>query len=349
VLVKCVRSLSCLTLTLACIACGGEQNDACRLEVDAIGQPIVGGAASEPYLGVGIEASAIGSLRESEERPEAAICTATVIAQHWAITAAHCMALYRPLLRTSAGLTFAVADAFAHPDLDLGLLRLQSSCTSSLDAVPAIDIGGGDLSVGQRITLAGYGMSETSGVGELRFAVETVAELTETRLLVDGLGASGACHGDSGGPLLARGASGSIQMMGVLSGGSADCRGKDAYVRLRAAADWIREHVGEPLSRAGSGCGGMDETGRCFEDTAVFCDGDVVVANRCDAGTTCGWDRAAGGYRCAAGGSCDGDPWGRCVVDAAVACTAGTINRVQCDDLGLRCGIDAKTGRATCQ
>jgi secreted trypsin-like serine protease len=57
--------------------------------------------------------------------------------------------------------------------------------------------------------------------------------------VVDGEGRTGACAGDSGGPLLVADSSGQARVAGVLDRGSADCLGLDLYTRIDALADWI--------------------------------------------------------------------------------------------------------------
>ncbi len=72
---------------------------------------------------------------------------------------------------------------------------------------------------------------------------ERVTSVEESFIITDGAGVSGACNGDSGGPLLTRDASGELQLAGVLSGGSASCTGVDEYVRADAIADWATARI----------------------------------------------------------------------------------------------------------
>jgi secreted trypsin-like serine protease len=58
------------------------------------------------------------------------------------------------------------------------------------------------------------------------------------------LGKTGACVGDSGGPLLGKTMDGRIEVLGLLEAGSASCTGEDFYTRLDRLKSW------EPLTSA---------------------------------------------------------------------------------------------------
>jgi len=78
-------------------------------------------------------------------------------------------------------------------------------------------------------------------MGEKRFAASTVSHIDPSFVTVQSAGvdgATGACVGDSGGPLLAGDSGGGYQVAGFLSRGSADCRGSDIYVSGVAA--WLQ-------------------------------------------------------------------------------------------------------------
>lgn len=56
--------------------------------------------------------------------------------------------------------------------------------------------------------------------------------------MVHGHGNSGACSGDSGGPLLARDEHGRVRVVGLLDAGHASCVEDDRYTRTDVLASW---------------------------------------------------------------------------------------------------------------
>jgi hypothetical protein len=97
--------------------------------------------------------------------------------------------------------------------------------------------------VGAAVELGGYGVSESSAAGTLGFAVEVIARLESDHVVVTGEGRSGACAGDSGGPLLGTSSNGTVGVLGVLDDGDSSCLGEDRYTRLDRLAGW------QPLAR----------------------------------------------------------------------------------------------------
>ena len=81
--------------------------------------------------------------------------------------------------------------------------------------------------------------------GELRFAEEPIAEIGPLEISMDGQGRTGACAGDSGGPLLVADGSGSPRIAGVLSAGSVDCLGVDLYVRSDSFLRWVEAKIAD--------------------------------------------------------------------------------------------------------
>jgi len=133
-----------------------------------------------------------------------------------------------------------------HPDLDAMIIELTPDAGFST-ILPLSTVGLDADSIGKHARLAGVGRTERGTLGELRFAEEPIIDVRPNEIWVDGNGASGACDGDSGGPLLGFDTEGRLGVLGVLSRGSSDCRGVDVYVRSSALRPW--------LAQLSSGCG----------------------------------------------------------------------------------------------
>jgi hypothetical protein len=180
-------------------------------------------------------------------------CSAVVIGERLAASAAHCtrgrevlggeLAIGRdadaPIER------LPIARVERHPELDLIAVELASPVAGTpgaLSPLPVLALSreAGELIEGE-LLLAGYGQGDDGRLGTRAFLVEPVHAVAEQSVTVTGSGETGACLGDSGGPLLARVQGGELVAIGVLSRGSASCVGLDQYVRLDAALAWLIE------------------------------------------------------------------------------------------------------------
>jgi hypothetical protein len=172
------------------------------------------------------------------------LCSGVVVAEGVVLTAAHCIDPQAPThLRVgywAPGSPEArVVLATVHPRLDVALLVVDAlALPSALDPIPVYDEPIDEAWIGHPVELAGYGFTELGELGELRFVTEPIVDVEEDAIVVHGHGRSGACGGDSGGPLLARDDAGRVRVIGLLDAGHASCVQDDRYTRMDVLADW---------------------------------------------------------------------------------------------------------------
>jgi hypothetical protein len=177
-----------------------------------------------------------------------------LIAARWVLSAAHCAALGELVVRVNE-VRFDLVELVTHPERDALLVELDTAPDER--EVTPIDVWPSSPDstwVGARATLAGRGKTETGAVGELLFVQEPIVEVHPTEIWVDGAGRTGACGGDSGGPLLLSDPSGQARIAGVLDRGSGDCLGRDVYTRVDALAAWIHDVLPARETPNGTDC-----------------------------------------------------------------------------------------------
>jgi trypsin len=345
--------LSAVQLLLGLILCGCLAPSA-AIDCPAVtGERLMHGGSSEVYLAMSPEqVRAIVAIGSAAGGPQ--LCSGVFLARSWVLTAAHCLQITEPEVRVGSGdsgATLPVLSHRRHPTRDLALLEVDAEAVSSRVSPLAASSGAAPvpLLIGSAVEVAGYGLTETQGIGELRFLVEPITDLTNGSITVDGFGQSGACIGDSGGPMLKRGPDGSVTVVGILSMGADSCIDQDSYVDLAPASRWLASVMGATATDR-PGCGSFTSEGRCFDHLAIWCDSGELVSRACAGDLNCGWDRQALGFRCVPPKSdpCAGaDSFGRCRDDSAVRCVAGELTAVDCGPCGT-CGFDRETGEAAC-
>jgi len=343
-------------------ACGPVGRDGELCEPRALG-------AKTSALYGGVMSSGLIALSESEQSaivavvptlgPPGVVCSGVVVTEREVLTAAHCAGEERLSVLVGAQVAgaqaFDVIKATRHPTADLMVLRVASPGFSTAQVTPLalrqteLD---GERWPGTMVQLAGYGEQASARVGERLFLAAELTEVSPDSIVVDGRGRSGACIGDSGGPLLVRGEAGSAQVAGLLWRGDATCMGRDAYLRVDVLRTWIGEQLEEPaaVGAAPRSCRDIPAQGLCQAGTALWCDDGKIQTRACSADRVCGWDVGARGYRCieTALDACSGmGPLGSCDDGVARWCESGTLLEADCTGCGGWCGR-ASDGRATC-
>ena len=325
-------------------------------------QPLIGGTSEETYLGLSAsQTRAVVELVEGSGTT-GATCSGIAVSPSWVLTAAHCAAIPELAVRVQSapdieGELVFVARVERHVSVDLALLELDfSSLVPSRDLVdhgvtPVLTASVNlEMGVGDAVELAGFGRTESGIDSGLRFLVESIVAVDPTSFRVDGFGVTGACEGDSGGPLLTRSSDGSLVAAGILTAGDPACRGQDRYLRLDAVSDWVEAIAGTFLVPELE-CGAIGEEGRCLSGGALWCQAGLLQTADCTAtGQACGWDPAQAGFRCVdpRADPCRGiDGVGACDGRTALTCIAGALETTLCSACES-CRLDGRTGAPYC-
>lgn len=297
--------------SLALLACSAKREAA---PVDLCLAPV-----QRPQVFGGARASTLSSLTRAQtaaivgvrvDAPSrSGLCSGIIIAPGSALTARHCIPQEALADAPEKYLELVFGSDLDAPEAETAVTAV--SISPSLD-VARVDFSPPEAAAFTRparlattpldatwldsaAEFAGIGLREDGNAGQLAFAVEQIESYDEQQIVVNGLGRSGACVGDSGGPLFARGNDGSLQVIGVLGVGDVTCTDRDYYARADAIAAWL----GWPAAEPPSDCDGLDTVGTCVRGRAAWCNEGTLTAQDCSAsGEVCGWARRAAGFRC---------------------------------------------------
>ena len=214
-------------------------------------------------------AHSVVALISSNEQSQA-LCTASIVAQDLAITAAHCVTSDAPDLQSTLTLIFSRDIHGASPANFRKIDRVEvpaewnpmGSGQKDTSDVAVVHFSGGlpagyapsnllpfnqPLSQGQAVVLAGYGITNATadtGAGVLRKTTVVISDpnysISEVEL--DQTHGGGACHGDSGGPAYVI-INGHPYLFGITSRGGGNCDEDVIYTKISAYQDWFARAV----------------------------------------------------------------------------------------------------------
>ena len=195
------------------------------------------------------------------------LCTASILSDDVAVTAAHCIDgdpndMQLSFGPKSAGLeTRPIVEMIAsanweshrHDEFnngDIALVKFFGGLPKGILPVTLMKMNH-HLRDGEIVTLAGFGITNGSGsgAGKLRSVEVKIAkaQYSQTEVSIDQTKRKGACHGDSGGPAFIQDNNGGLQIWGITSRGINDpsnlCIGESVYTRIQPYARWINSVV----------------------------------------------------------------------------------------------------------
>lgn len=299
--------------------------------------PVAAGPISSPILG-GTPATEGQFPSVVALEAGGGLCTGTLIAPEWVLTAAHCIQGVSPTgvrvrfgtvnISKNPGVAIQSSAVYPKPGFsgqnlgknDIGLIKLQKAI-NDIKPVP-VNLVAAKAPVGIKVTMVGFGATATGGGGNI--GIEYVVEQTSTActsfagsdadlLCFNQISGKGKCQGDSGGPSFAM-IDGRLTQVGVTSFGDQNCAQFGADTRTDIERDFLLQYIPalECMTDADCADGRMCFMKKCiaqpFAPTGL---GTACTGNGdCDSGT------------CAMG---DGENYCSmsCTVGDATSCPAG--------------------------
>ena len=213
-----------------------------------------------------------------------ALCTASIISNDTALTAAHCIDPHSPKptlifgndIRSPDSQKRTVTGSLVNPiwkthqgvgmdQGDIAVIKFPGGLPSGYQPIET-EQSDEALKRGKTAILAGYGVNDgvnKSGAGTLRKASVKIDDprAGKTEMILDQSHGRGACHGDSGGPAFVRSGRRSV-LAGVTNrsypdSAPDDCGHKVVYTKVSAYQPWIKK----AQSKLRSSSAGDDDEG----------------------------------------------------------------------------------------
>ena len=193
---------------------------------------------------------------------QGSLCTATIIDDHFLVTAAHCLTGSKMdlkvsfALKTSSRSLHDITDFRIHPYWtpqseknvnDIGIVYIKENLPKGFEKASILP-SNYKFENDQQVLLAGFGITDgekNKGAGTLRSVEAKIknAKFSETEILIDQTEHKGACHGDSGGPAFVALSDGKLLYWGVTSRGygpnGENCESYAVYTKIMPHRRWL--------------------------------------------------------------------------------------------------------------